>query len=68
MNRENICLQQRRGRPKLFGEAVLDETGNRIVKTVGKTRAECRPGRATAVAIANVRRKSVGVSPRLAFP
>ena len=38
MKRENICLEQRRARPELLREAILDETGERVVKTVRKAR------------------------------
>ena len=54
MNRENICLQERGARSELFVETILDETGDRIIKTVRKGERGAAVAVRAAVAVADV--------------
>ena len=52
--------QQRRGRPKIFGETILNETGERVVKTVGKEQRRSALAVDGAIAGANLFEKIRG--------
>ena len=52
--------QQRRGRPEIFGETILNETGERVVETVGKKQRRSALAVDGAIARANLFEKICG--------